>query len=76
MKKLLFLLVFIPLVSFGQILDYSFSNGQNFELVEFRFWKPNSNNDYKGILIIIPGFNGDGRKAVLDTIWQGFATKA
>jgi hypothetical protein len=76
MKKLLFVtLLFVPIVSFGQISDYSFSNGQNFELAEFRFWKPNSNNDYKGVLVIVPGFNGDGRKAVLDSIWQGFAAK-
>jgi dienelactone hydrolase len=74
MKKLILLLL-IPLVSFGQTSDYSFSEGQNFELAEFRFWKPNSNNDYKGVLVIVPGFNGDGRKAVLDSVWQNFATK-
>ena len=73
MKNLLLLL--FPLLSFGQTSDYSFYEGQNFELAEFRFWKPNSNNDYKGILVIVPGFNGDGRKAVLDSVWQNFATK-
>ncbi|MFT4838249.1 MAG: dienelactone hydrolase [Nonlabens sp.] len=75
MKKLLLLLLFIPLFSFGQTFDYSYSDGQNFELAEFRFWKPSSNNDYKGVLVIVPGFNWDGRKAVLDSVWQSFATK-
>lgn len=75
MKKLLLILLLAPLVSFGQTFDYSFSEGQNFELAEFRFWKPNSNNDYKGVLVIVPGFNYDGRKAVLDSVWQNFATK-
>jgi len=74
-KKLLLILLLAPLVSFGQTFDYSFSKGQNFELAEFRFWKPNSNNDYKGVLVIVPGFNYDGRKAVLDSVWQNFATK-
>jgi len=74
-KKLLLILLLAPLVSFGQTFDYSFSEGQNFELAEFRFWKPNSNNDYKGVLVIVPGFNYDGRKAVLDSVWQNFATK-
>ena len=75
MKKLLLILLLAPLVSFGQTFDCSFSEGQNFELAEFRFWKPNSNNDYKGVLVIVPGFNYDGRKAVLDSVWQNFATK-
>ena len=44
-------------------------------MAEFRHWNPNVNDSYKGILVLNPGFNGDGRKAVLDTVWQKFAIK-
>ena len=75
MKKLLLLVLFIPLFSFGQTFDFSFSDGPNFELAEFRFWKPKSTVNYNGVLVLVPGLDRDGREAVLDTVWQKFATK-
>ena len=77
MKKLIFVvsaLVF-SLNSIAQKNDFSFYDGENFQLAEFRFWNPNLNDDYKGILVLTPGINRDGREAVLDTVWQKFATK-
>jgi dienelactone hydrolase len=74
-KKLLLLVLFIPLFSFGQTFDFSFSDGPNFELAEFRFWKPESKVNYNGVLVLVPGLDRDGRETVLDTVWQKFATK-
>lgn len=77
MKKLIFVVsaLLFSLNSIAQKKDFSFYDGENFQLAEFRFWNPNLNDDYKGILVLTPGINRDGREAVLDTVWQKFATK-
>lgn len=77
MKKILLVisLLFYSFYSIAQIKDYSFYDGNNFKLAEFRFWNPDISVDYKGILVLTPGINNDGRSAVLDTVWQKFATK-
>lgn len=77
MKKLKFFIaiLFISLHTNAQKEDFSFYDGENYKLAEFRFWNPNLNDNYKGILVLTPGFNDDGRKAVLDSVWQKFATK-
>lgn len=65
----------ISFCSYAQKSDFSFSEGENFELAEFRFWKPEKTVNYKGILVLVPGFNRDGRKDVLEAVWQNFATQ-
>jgi len=77
MKKLLFVVsaLLFSLHSIAQKEDFSFYDGENFQLAEFRFWNPNINDDYNGILVLTPGINRDGREAVLDTVWQKFATR-
>ena len=77
MKKLIFVVsaLLFSLHSIAQKEDFSFYDGENFQLAEFRFWNPNLNDDYNGILVLTPGINRDGREAVLDTVWQKFATR-
>ena len=77
MKKLIFVVsaLLFSLRSIAQKEDFSFYDGENFQLAEFRFWNPNINDDYNGILVLTPGINRDGREAVLDTVWQKFATR-
>jgi len=77
MKKLIFVVsaLLFSLHSIAQKEDFSFYDGENFQLAEFRFWNPNINDDYNGILVLTPGINRDGREAVLDTVWQKFATR-
>jgi len=77
MKKLIFVVsaLLFSLNSIAQKEDFSFYDGENYQLAEFRFWNPNLNDDYNGILVLTPGINRDGREAVLDTVWQKFATK-
>ncbi len=77
MKKLIFAVttLLLSLNLTAQIDDFSFYDGENYQLAEFKFWNPNLNDDYKGILVLTPGINRDGREAVLDTVWQKFATK-
>jgi dienelactone hydrolase len=77
MKKLIFVVsaLLFSLHSIAQKENFSFYDGENFQLAEFRFWNPNINDDYNGILVLTPGINRDGREAVLDTVWQKFATR-
>ena len=77
MKKLIFVVsaLLFSLHSIAQKEDFSFYDGENFQLAEFRFWNPNLNDDYNGILVLTPGINRDGREAVLDKVWQKFATR-
>ena len=69
------IILFTSFQVYAQKENFSFHKGENYKLAEFRFWNPNVNDNYKGILVLNPGFNGDGRKAVLDTDWQKFAIK-
>ena len=59
----------------GQTYDAMIPPGANFDKAAFRLWTPSSSDALVGVLVLTPGSNGDGRSAVLDTVWQAFATK-
>jgi len=44
-------------------------------MAAFRMWTPEGVSRFRGILMLNPGSNGDGRPAVDDEYWQDFATK-
>lgn len=76
MKKIsiLFLLIFFCSINiFGQTYDINYSSGTNYETAGFRYWAPKTDIGYRALLVIVPGYNSDGRNAVNDTIWQTFA---
>lgn len=41
----------------------------------FRWWAPADAKTLRGVLVIIPGRNGDARNSVADSEWQGLATR-
>lgn len=41
----------------------------------FRMWTPGNVDSFRGILMLNPGSNGDGRPAVDDEYWQAFANE-
>ena len=45
-----------------------------FDVAQFRFWAPESASRIRGVLVLVPGSNGDGRSMAQDSIWQGFAS--
>lgn len=45
------------------------------ERAQFRWWAPPEAEKIRGILVIIPGRNGDARKATTDPEWQALASK-
>jgi poly(3-hydroxybutyrate) depolymerase len=49
--------------------------GANYDRAEFRLWYPADAGTLRGVLVLVPGSNGDGRAQVQDTVWQAFATK-
>jgi poly(3-hydroxybutyrate) depolymerase len=48
--------------------------GSNYGIAEFRFWAPGDAGALQGILVLVPGSNGDGRGMAEDTVWRAFAT--
>lgn len=72
----LFLLIFFCTPNiFGQTYDINYSSGTNYENAQFRFWLPKTEDKFKASLVIVSGYNSDGRNAVNDSIWQGLACK-
>ncbi len=55
--------------------DDSIPSGANFAIAQFRLWLPANTPAVQGIVVIVPGSNGDWRTMVTDTAWQAFATK-
>ena len=59
----------------GQLLDETIPPGANFDKGEFRLWTPKDVGALRGIVVLVPGSNGDGRPMAVDAFWQEFATK-
>ena len=56
-------------------LDETVAPGNNYDKAEFRLWLPEYGGPLQGILVLLPGSNGDGRPMVDDQVWQGFASR-
>lgn len=59
----------------GGTLEETVAPGKNFDKAQFRFWAPAGVGTLRGIAVLVPGSNGDGRAMAEDTVWQAFATK-
>jgi poly(3-hydroxybutyrate) depolymerase len=57
------------------VLEDSLPAGANYNVAQFRFWSPAGDAPLRGVLVLVPGSNGDGRGMALDTVWQAFASK-
>ena len=57
------------------ILDDSLKSGENFDKAAFRLWIGEPAKPVRGVLVMVPGSNGDGRNLVMDTAWQNLARK-
>lgn len=68
--------VLISSVSFSQsVYNDSIMNGHNFEKAAFRLWFENDTGTIQGVIVLVPGSNGDGRHMVNDTVWQNLASR-
>lgn len=59
----------------GSLLDETIPPGNNFDKAEFRLWIPRDASSLRGVLILVPGSNGEGRTMAEDTVWQAFAAE-
>jgi len=59
----------------AQTFDASVPPGENFDTAEFRLWYPQDVEVLRGIVVLVPGSNGDGRGEVEDSTWREFAQK-
>lgn len=47
----------------------------NFSKAAFRFWSPAYTQPVRGVIVLVPGFNGDGRGMLNDGNWRALAQK-
>ena len=59
----------------GATFDVVIPPGANFDTAAFRLWLPSGTRTIQGIVVLMPGSNGDGRDAVRDTVWRQFAVR-
>jgi dienelactone hydrolase len=64
-----------PIAAAPLMLDEVVAPGANFDKAEFRLWVPDISGPLKGVLVLVPGSNGDGRPMAEDGFWQAFATR-
>jgi dienelactone hydrolase len=59
----------------AQTYDLSAPAGENFSTAAFRLWHPDEIETVRGVVVLVPGSNGDGRSQVEDPIWRDFAAR-
>jgi len=62
-------------VAQGATFEAAAAPGANYAVAEFRLWVPAGATRLAATLVLVPGSNGDGRAAVDDPVWQGFAAQ-
>ncbi|WP_420386572.1 hypothetical protein [Roseivirga sp.] len=80
-KSLVFCLTIIVIISgFSQakaqtVLEDSVMNGNNFQKAAFRLWIGSETESVTGVIVLVPGSNGNGRTMVEKPEWQALANK-
>jgi len=77
MRRFLILIPLIllnfPSMSMTISINDSIPAGKNFDKALFRLWYPENLKYIRGIVILMPGSNGDGRSSVGEESWQKLA---
>src|SRR6185503_17554460 len=55
------------------VFNFTASPGDNYDKAEFRLWHSGVPGPIRGVVVLTPGSNGDGRGDVDDPVWQSFA---
>ena len=56
-------------------MDEMAAPGSNYDKAEFRFWRPQTEQPLRALVVLVPGSNGDGRPMADDPFWREFATR-
>ena len=77
MKYFFALLLFLiaPSLAWAQVFEETIPPGANFDKADFRFWFPADAEKLRGVVVLVPGSNGDGRAMADDAFWRKFATE-
>lgn len=78
MKRLLLLVavvVYGNLIAHARTIDVSVPPGKNYQKAEFRLWYPSNVKRIRGVVVLMPGSNGDGRNMADEPFWQSFARR-
>jgi dienelactone hydrolase len=70
--------VLLPALAASQpagVLDHTVPPGANFDRAEFRFWSPAQSGTLRGVVVLVPGSNGDGRPMAEEPFWRDFAAR-
>ncbi len=65
----------IPRAVVAATFDYTVPPGANYDVAEFRLWHPDDAGTLRGVALLVPGSNGDGRPMADEPFWQEFATR-
>lgn len=57
----------------GAVFQTGIYGGRNYEVAAFSWWHSDESDKLKGILVLVPGSNKDGRDLVREHYWQKFA---
>ncbi|MBT6329755.1 MAG: hypothetical protein HOJ34_08235, partial [Kordiimonadaceae bacterium] len=61
--------------AFAATYEVTMKPGNVYNMAAFKMWTPPNVDNFRGILMLNPGSNGDGRSQVDDKYWQDFAVK-
>src|SRR5262245_46161906 len=56
-------------------LEETVAPGNNYDKAEFRLYVPNDVPTLRGVVVLVPGSNGDGRPMADDPFWREFAAR-
>jgi hypothetical protein len=66
----------LPPVSGAPVqFDYNAPDGEGYHIADYHFWSPSYTQPLRGMIIMTPGANGDGRNLTSDPAWQALARK-
>lgn len=75
--KPLLLLMLLGASVFAQTTDWDAGPNPtpDLEAAQFRWWVPEGVQQLRGVLVVVPGSNGDSREAVNDVAWRDLVSK-
>jgi poly(3-hydroxybutyrate) depolymerase len=59
----------------SQVIEAEVPAGTNYALATFFFWHPPEAKQLRGVVVLVPGSNDDGRAMAQDSFWQAFARR-
>lgn len=64
-----------PSAATAATLDHAAPPGDNYDVAEFRLWYPGDAVTLRGVVMLVPGSNGDGRSMTEQAVWRELAMR-